>query len=84
MQMSLNCNLQVTLHNIPAKKAHTVQRALEPDNINFPKNLRLEIKNIKNSNKLVLYFNSRGDMSHLIGTVDEVLQHIQIALKVIK
>ena len=80
--MSLMCKVQVTLENISDKKAETVRKALEPDNVNFPENLTLELENF--DNKLVFNFQSQGDMKKLIATVDEVLEHIQLALKVIE
>jgi len=80
--MSLTCKVQVTLNNISPKKAKTVKNALEPDNVNFPENLTLQVENV--DNKLVFNFQSQGNMKKLIATVDEVLEHIQLALKVIK
>ncbi len=80
--MSLMCKVQVTLENISEKKAEAVRKALEPDNVNFPENLTLELENF--DNKLVFNFQSQGDMKKLIATVDEVLEHIQLALKVIE
>lgn len=80
--MSLKCQVQVTLSNISKQKAQAVKTALEPDNVDFPENLSLEMKNI--DNKLVFDFKSQGDMKKLISTVDEVMEHIQVALKVIQ
>ncbi len=80
--MSLMCKVQVTLNNITEKKAQTVRKALEPDNVNFPENLTLKVENI--DNKLVFNFQSKGSMKKLIATVDEVLEHIQVSLKVIE
>ncbi len=80
--MSLMCKVQVTINNISDKKAETIRKALEPDNINFPENLTLELENF--DNKLVFNFQSYGDMKKLISTVDEVLEHLQVALKVIE
>ncbi|MEE8179176.1 MAG: KEOPS complex subunit Pcc1 [Nitrosopumilaceae archaeon] len=80
--MSLTCKVQVTLNNISPKKAKTVKMALEPDNVNFPENLTLQVENV--DNKLVFNFQSQGNMKKLIATVDEVLEHVQLALKVIK
>ena len=76
------CKVQVTLNNLTEKKAQTVRKALEPDNVNFPENLTLKVENI--DNKLVFNFQSQGNMKKLIATVDEVLEHIQISLKVIE
>ena len=80
--MSLTCKVQVTLNNISEKKAQTVRQALEPDNVDFPENLTLKVENI--DNKLVFNFQSQGNMKKLIATVDEVLEHVQVALKVIE
>lgn len=80
--MSLMCKVQVTLNNLTKKKAQTVRKALEPDNVNFPENLTLKVENI--DNKLVFNFQSQGNMKKLIATVDEVLEHIQVSLKVIE
>jgi tRNA threonylcarbamoyladenosine modification (KEOPS) complex Pcc1 subunit len=72
----------VVLNNISPKKAETVKKALEPDNVNFPENLTLDVEN--NDNKLVFNFQSQGNMKKMIATIDEVLEHIQVALKVIE
>jgi tRNA threonylcarbamoyladenosine modification (KEOPS) complex Pcc1 subunit len=76
------CKVQVTLNNLTEKKAQTVRKALEPDNVNFPENLTLKVENV--DNKLVFNFQSQGNMKKLIATVDEVLEHIQVSLKVIE
>ena len=80
--MSLTCKIQVVLNNISKEKAETVKKALEPDNVNFPEGLSLYVENI--DNKLVFNFESKNNMKQLIGTIDEVLEHVQVALKVIE
>lgn len=80
--MSLTCQVQVVLNNISEEKADAVQKALEPDNVNFPEGLSLNVEKI--DNKLVFNFESKKDMKKLIGTIDEVLEHVQVALKVIE
>ena len=80
--MSLTCQVKVILNNISKEKAETVKKALEPDNVNFPEGLSLYVENI--DNKLVFNFESKNNMKQLIATIDEVLEHIQIALKVIE
>ena len=80
--MSLTCQVQVILDNISKEKAETVKKALEPDNVDFPEGLSLYIENIDSN--LVFNFESKKNMKQLIGTVDEVMEHIQIALKVIE
>lgn len=80
--MSLTCQIQVILNNLSKEKAETVKKALEPDNVNFPEGLSLHMENI--DNRLVFNFESKESMKKLIGTIDEVLEHVQIALKVIE
>ena len=80
--MSLNCKLQISINNISEKKAEAVKKALAPDNINFPKDLSLKVEKI--DNKLIFNFQNNGNMKKLISTVDEVLEHVHIALEVIK
>ena len=80
--MSLTCQVKVILNNISKEKAETVKKALEPDNVNFPEGLSLYVENI--DNKLVFNFESKDNMKQLIATIDEVLEHVQIALKVIE
>lgn len=80
--MSLTCQVQVILNNLSKEKAETVKKALEPDNVNFPEGLSLYIENI--DNKLVFNFESKESMKKLIGTIDEVLEHVHLALKVIE
>ena len=80
--MSLMCQVQVVLSNISKEKADTVKKALEPDNVNFPEGLSLYVENV--DNKLVFNFESKKNMKQFIATIDEVLEHVQVALKVIE
>ena len=80
--MSLTCQVQISLNNISKENAETVKKALEPDNVDFPEGLSLYVENI--DNKLVFNFESKKNMKHLIGTVDEILEHVQVSLKVIE
>ena len=80
--MSLNCKLQISINNISEKKAEAVQKALAPDNINFPKDLSLKVEKI--DNKLIFNFQNNGNMKKLISTVDEILEHVHVSLEVIK
>ena len=80
--MSLTCQVQVILNNISKEKAVAVKRAIEPDNVNFPEGLSLNVQKI--DNKLIFNFEGKEDMRKLIGTIDEVLEHVQVALKVIE
>ena len=81
-KMSLKSNIQITFNNITKKKAASIQSALEPDNVNFPKGLSFEIKSI--DNKLVFNFQCIGDTRKLTATVDEVLEHVKLASEIIE
>ncbi|HJR48187.1 MAG TPA: hypothetical protein VJ799_08550 [Nitrososphaeraceae archaeon] len=56
-------------------------KALIPDNINFPKGLSMKI--FSQDNVLVLDALSKTGIYTLLNTIDEVLEHISIAKKVI-
>jgi hypothetical protein len=56
-------------------------KALIPDNVNFPKGLSMKI--FLRDNILVLEFISKVGINTLLNTIDEVLEHISIARKVI-
>ena len=80
--MSLTCQVRIILNNLPKETAQTVKKALDPDNVNFPKGLSLNVENV--DNKLVFNFENEDSMKKLIGTIDEVLAHVQVSLKVIE
>lgn len=78
--MSLECKVQVFLNNLSDKKAESIKRSLEPDNVDFPENLSFKIEREKES--LVFTFEGKGNIRTLISTIDEVLEHTQVILKV--
>jgi len=78
--MSLECKVQVFLNNLTPQKSDSIRKALTPDNINFPENLSMEIENVNNS--LVFTFQGKGNIRTLISTIDEVLEHAQVVLRV--
>jgi hypothetical protein len=58
-----------------------IMSALAPDNVNFPKGLSMKMSS--RDNILVLEFLSKAGINTLLNTVDEVLEHMSIARKVI-
>lgn len=74
--------MQIVLNEVSAKRIRAVRNALEPDNVNIPDGLSISMEEA--GDKLIFNFESVGDMRHLIGTVDEVLGHVGVALKVIQ
>ena len=58
-----------------------IKSALVPDNVNFPKGLSMQMSS--RDNILVLEFLSKAGINTLLNTVDEVLEHMSIARKVI-
>ena len=80
--MSQNCKVEIIINNISDEKAEAVKNSLAPDNIDFPDGLLMKVEKI--DNKLVFSFSNSGNMGKLISTVDEVLEHANLALEVIK
>jgi len=80
MQMSLECYVEITIRSSP-DKAETIQRALEPDNIDFPPGLSLDVRCKDDS--IILDFKSHNTRT-LISSVDEVLEHISVAMRVME
>ena len=80
--MSQNCKVEIIINNISDEKAKVVKKSLEPDNTDFPDGLSLKVEKI--DNKLVFSFSNSGNMGKLISTIDEVLEHANLALEVIK
>lgn len=78
--MSLICRVQVTIREITAERARAVLEALEPDNVDFPRDLTMRMENADGA--IVLYFEGRDNVGTLVSTIDEVLQHVQVALEV--
>ena len=76
------CQIEIVINNISKDKAKVIEKALEPDNVNFPQGLSLEIK--EKENQLLFSFSSEGDLKKLISTVDEVLEHVNLSMEVIK
>jgi hypothetical protein len=61
---------------------NAIMKALIPDNVNFPKGLSMRMF-YKPNNILFLEFFCNVGIGTLLNTIDEVLDHISIAKKVI-
>ena len=85
---NLNIDTSIEIGCKDNKESRAIYVSLEPDNINFPKNLELEMKTINSSILLKLKFYSdvekENNTGTLINTVDEILEHIGIIKNVIK
>ncbi|MEM3064185.1 MAG: KEOPS complex subunit Pcc1 [Candidatus Nitrosotenuis sp.] len=78
----MESKIRIVISDISQKKAHAIRAALEPDNVDFPEGLSFEMENLDNA--LVFNFHSTGNMKKLTATVDEVLAHVQMALRVME
>ena len=76
------CQIEIVINDISKDKAEVIEKSLEPDNVDFPQGLNLEIK--EKENQLAFYFSNEGDLRKLISTVDEVLEHVNLSMEVIK
>ena len=92
MSPMITCKVQIALNDLSCNEANAIKCALEPDNIKVPDGLHLDVSKDTHGNKLILNFDSVGGgsgssstpLSHLVGTIDEVLEHTGVALKVIR
>jgi len=80
--MSPKCQIEIVINNITEQKAKVIEKTLEPDNVNFPEGLSLKIE--EKENQLVFRFENEGDLRKLISTVDEILEHVNLSMEVIK
>jgi hypothetical protein len=78
----METTVKITISELTKEKSDAIRSALEPDNIDFPKGLSFEIENLDNA--LVFNFQSTENMKTLTSTIDEVLAHVSMALKVMK
>jgi hypothetical protein len=62
---------------------HAVLRSLIADNTDFPKGLSIEMSPRDDDNNLLLFLSSEVGFETLLNTINELLEHITIAQKVI-
>lgn len=79
--MSMTCSLQIVL-SVPPKKAKAIRNALEPDNVDLPEDLSIDLQDHKDG--LTFHLESKGSLKSLISTTDEILEHVQVALGAIE
>jgi uncharacterized protein YpiB (UPF0302 family) len=81
-QPLLEITLIIELTFSKQSETEAILKALTPDNINFPKDLSMEMSS-KDNTTIFIKFSSSTEIETLINTVDEVLQDISLAKKVI-
>jgi uncharacterized protein YpiB (UPF0302 family) len=81
-QPLLEITLIIELTFSKQSEIEAILKALAPDNINFPKDLSMEMS-AKDNTTIFIKFSSSTEIETLINTVDEVLQDVSLAKKVI-
>jgi len=77
----LDVTLQIEIAFSSSIQANTIMKALIPDNVAFPKGLSMKM--FQKRSRLEIDLTSRNvPIATLIGTVDELLEHISVAKKV--
>ena len=78
-----NCRILVNIEIefAEVKERDAILNTLLPDNINFPKELSMEMSI---NNKSLMINTSSTKIDTMINTIDEILHHISLAKKVIK
>jgi hypothetical protein len=74
--------LIIELKFLKQSETEAILKAIIPDNINFPKGLSMDMQ-LKDDTSIFIKFSSNTEIGTLINTVDEVLQDISLAEKVI-
>jgi uncharacterized protein YpiB (UPF0302 family) len=81
-QPPLELTVIIELNFSNQSKKEAIMKALIPDNVNFPKGLSMDMSS-KDNTAICIKFSSCTQIETLINTVDEVLQDISLAKKVI-
>lgn len=81
-QPLLEITLIIELKFSKQSETEAILKALIPDNINFPEGLSMDLSS-KDNTTIYIKFSSSTEIGTLINTVDEVLQDISLAKKVI-
>jgi hypothetical protein len=81
-QPLLKITLIIELKFSKQSETEAILKALIPDNINFPEGLSMDLSS-KDNTTIYIKFSSSTEIGTLINTVDEVLQDISLAKKVI-
>lgn len=81
-QPLLEITLIIELKFSKQSETEAILKALIPDNINFPEGLSMDLGS-KDNTTIYIKFSSSTEIGTLINTVDEVLQDISLAKKVI-
>jgi Transcription factor Pcc1 len=81
-QPLLEVTLIIELKFSKQSETEAILKALIPDNINFPEGLSMYLSS-KDNTTIYIKFSSSTEIRTLINTVDEVLQDISLAKKVI-
>lgn len=76
--MSLECRVQIRIHSLPRSKAAAVLDALGPDNVGFPEGQSVRMGSDSDSVEITV---EGGTPGQFIATVDEILEHAQVALE---
>ena len=82
MRRQLDFAISVSIQFQSSAEAKAAVKALIPDNVNFPKGLSIKMSVQKST--LAIRVSAKGvPMPTVIATLDEVLEHISVAKKVI-
>ncbi|HEY6667646.1 MAG TPA: KEOPS complex subunit Pcc1 [Candidatus Nitrosopolaris sp.] len=79
MSLEVTVFVEITFSRKSEMKA--IMKALIPDNVNFPKGLSMDMSSKKNT--LLIEFSCTTGLETLVNTIDEVLDHVLLAKKVI-
>ncbi|NOJ29619.1 MAG: hypothetical protein DA328_05565 [Nitrososphaeraceae archaeon] len=76
IEIEINLNLKLGV-----KESKTILESLTPDNVNLPENLEIVMYNRRDS--LIIKIKAIDSIETVTNTIDEILNHISLAKKVI-
>lgn len=75
----MKAQLILTFRFGDAKVAHAISASLSPDNVRFPRGLKMTMS--RRRERLTVALTSTASLETLLSTADEVLSHVQLAAK---
>ncbi len=82
-QPDYDVSIEVDVPFPDARAARAAMKALIPDNVNMPEGLSISMSS-KGSAVRIIVTGSKTPMNTVVNTVDEILEHISVAKKLVE
>lgn len=82
-QPDYEVSVQISIPFPDARSARAAMKALIPDNVNMPEGLSISMS-LKGGTVQIIVTGSKTPMNTVVNTVDEILEHISVAKKLVE